>query len=608
MAYRCLRANQGTRDRNIEMSKANASGPVTLQNADLSEMSKVERLKAESQSLLYVAGRNRHPFSDEIEALAAGEAETLSSDAKEISKFFGIYKQQERGEAGRKTGDYIFMVRLKLPAGGELSPEQWAAIDDAAERFGDGTLRLTTRQGIQLHYVSGRKLGPLIRHLGAEYADRGYALTTLGACGDINRNTMCSPIDDLDPELPLDSCELAHQIAAELAPRAAAESYYRIFLCDDQDRKLAPMTQDEPIYGEQYMPRKFKIAIAHPNDNSVDLLTQDVGLLPVVEGSAAVQYDLYTGGGLGITHNQPKTQQLLGLYLGRIPRAQIVEAAKGIAILQKEQGERKDRRQARWKYTIRRLGTDAVKQMLRERFHIDLADSEPQPIPPIRLLHGWQREAGNGKWFLGLPIENGRLADRDGVRRRAAVRKIVGELRLGVRVTPNQDLLLCHVPEERRAWVDGVLAEHAVPPLDAIGLARRQSFACPAKPTCGLAMTDAEGILPHYFDEIERAGLGGVDVQIRMAGCPNGCSRPPTAEIGIFGYGKNDHVVQVGGARNGTRIGRVLYERVPGEKMVDVLVGLLRAIRDRDTEGVGAGDFLAGTPDDTLRSWVGVEV
>jgi sulfite reductase (ferredoxin) len=590
------------------MSNKRSPEAVTLQNADLSEMSKVERLKAQSSALLYVAGRDRHPFSDEIEALTTGEAETLSGDAKELSKFFGIYKQQERGEAGRKTGDYIFMVRLKLPTGGELSPEQWVAIDDAAEGFANGTLRLTTRQGIQLHYVYGRKLGPLIRHLHGEYADRGYRLTTLGACGDINRNTMCSPIDDLDPQLPLRSRELAHQIAAELAPQAASESYYRIFLCDDQDRKIAPMTRDEPIYGDQYMPRKFKIAIAHPNDNSVDLLTQDVGYLPVVAGASVEEYDLYTGGGLGITHNQPKTQQLLGLYLGRVPREQVVETAKALAILQKENGERKDRRQARWKYTLRRLGTDSVKQLLRDRFGVELRDAAPQPIPPIRLFHGWHREAGDGSWFLGLPIENGRLADGGGAGRRTAVRRVVGELELGVRVTPNQDLLLCHVPEDRRAWVDGVLAEHGVPAHSEIGLARRQSLACPAKPTCGLAMTEAEGILPHYLDEIEAAGLGDVDVQIRMAGCPNGCSRPPTAEIGIFGYGKNDHVVQVGGARNGTRIGRVLYERVPEEKMAAVLVGLVRAIRDRDSDGLGAGDFLARTPDDMLRSWIGVEV
>jgi sulfite reductase (ferredoxin) len=590
------------------MSQESPPEAVTLETADPSRMSKVERLKLESESLFYVAGRDRHPFADEIDAMTRGDAETISGEAKEISKFFGIYKQQERGEAGRKSGDYIFMVRLKLPAGGELSPEQWAALDDGCDRFGNGTLRLTTRQGVQLHYVPGRELGPLVRHIGQEYVDRGYRMSTLGACGDINRNTMCSPIDDLDAELPLASSELAHAIAAELAPQAAAESYYRIFLCDDEGRSVAPMTRDEPLYGKQYMPRKFKVAIAHPHDNSVDLLTQDVGLLPVVNDGVAAEYDLYSGGGLGITHNQPKTQQLLALYLGRVPREQVVEATKAIAILQRDHGERKDRRAARWKYTLRRLGVERVRQLLRERFRIELKDAAPQPIPPIRFLHGWQPEAGDGRWFYGLPVENGRLADAAGERTRSAVRRVVEEFDLGVRVTPSQDLMLCHVPDEARTRVDEVLAEHGVRGHASFSLARAQSFACPAKPTCGLAMTDAENVLPHYLDAIEQAGFGDVDVQIRMAGCPNGCSRPPTAEIGIFGYGKNDHVIQVGGARNGTRIGRVLYDRVPEANMIEVLVGLLRAIHEHDEGGVGAGEFLHRTPDEQLRAWVGVEL
>jgi sulfite reductase (ferredoxin) len=321
--------------------------PVTLLDSDVTEMSKVERLKSASQGLFFVAGRETVPFAREIDALSAGEAETISNEAKEIGKHFGLYKQQERSATGGKTGDYIFMLRVKLPAGGELSPEQWAALDVAADRYADGTLRLTTRQGVQFHFVYGRSLGPLIRHINEEYADRETRMSTLGACGDVNRNTMCSPVDDLDPELPLASRELAHAIARELAPQSSA--YAQIFLSDDAGRSVAPMTAEEPFYGRHYLPRKFKVGIAHPHDNSIDLLTQDVGLLPVVNGGVAEAYDLYTGGGLGITHNQPATRQLLGLYLGRVPRAQVVETVKAIATLQKEHGERRDRRQARWR-------------------------------------------------------------------------------------------------------------------------------------------------------------------------------------------------------------------------------------------------------------------
>lgn len=581
--------------------------PVTLNDSEPAEMSKVEQLKSQSEALFFVAPPGRpdetHPFRDEIDAMAEGKAETLGNEAKELSKHFGIYKQQERGERGRKTGDYIFMVRIKVPAGGELSPEQWTALDEAAPRFADGTLRLTTRQGIQFHYIPGRKLGALIRYLNEEVPDRGYRLTTLGACGDLNRNTMCSPIDDLDPELPLRSRELAHEIARELAPQAS--SYFQIFLSDDEARAVAPMTSNEPIYGTQYLPRKFKVGIAHPNDNSVDLLTQDVGLLPVMNGRQAESYDLYTGGGLGITHNQPQTKQLLGIYLGRIPRAQVTETVRGIVTLQKEHGERRDRRQARWKYTIRRLGADAVKEMLRSRFGIALEEATPGPIPPVRYHLGWHPEAGDDdRWWLGLPVENGRLHEAA----RRAVREVVEELGLGVRITANQDLLLCHVPGERRSFVDERLQQHAVARTETLSTLRSQSFACPAKPTCGLAMTDAEKVLPDYLAELEAQGLGEVDIIIRMAGCPNSCSRPPTAEIGIYGYGKNDHVIQVGGSREGTRIGKVLYERVPEEQMVRVLSGLLRAIRDHNPDALPAGEFLHRTPELELRRLVGVEV
>ncbi len=586
------------------------SPAVTLKTSDVSRMSKVDKLKAGSDGLFWVAGREKHSFASEIDAMTRGEAETIGGDAKELSKFFGIYKQQERVE-GRKSGDYIFMVRLKVPSGGEFSPEQWQALDDAADRFADGTLRITTRQGIQFHYVRGKSLGALIRHLQGEYEQRGFEMTTLGACGDVNRNTMCSPIDDLDAELPMTSRELCFSIASELSPRAGGSAYDQIFLQDDEQQRTQPVTVDEPLYGPQYLPRKFKVAIAHPNDNSIDLLTQDVGLLPVMNGSRAEQYDVYSGGGLGVTHNNERTRQHLGLYLGRVPREQVVELVKSIAIIQKENGERKDRRQARWKYTIRRLGLDTVKRELRDRFGIGLVDAEPQPLPPNRFWLGWHREscpesAGDERWFLGLPVLSGRLRDRDGVKARSAVRRVVSELGLGVRLTANQDLLLCHVPGAERARVDAILAEHGVAQAADISALRQQALACPAKPTCGLAMTDAENILPVYLDALEAEGLGEVDVVIRIAGCPNSCSRPPTAEIGIIGYGKNDHQIQVGGSREGTRIGRTLYPRVPESEMSRLLIGIVRAIRDH-AGGRAAGEFLHDTSDQELRGWVGFE-
>ncbi|MGA9724566.1 MAG: NADPH-dependent assimilatory sulfite reductase hemoprotein subunit [Candidatus Binatus sp.] len=578
--------------------------PVTLENAGAAEMSTVERLKHASEGLFYVQSthESRHTMRSEIDALSAREAETISEHAKEIAKHFGIYKQRERNESGKKDGDFIFMVRVKNPAGGELTPAQWLALDAAADRYADGSLRLTARQGIQFHYVRGRNLHSIIRDINASHLDNGYQLTTLGACGDVNRNTVASPIDDLDAELPLDSRELAHAVAREMAPRSSA--YYQVFLADQNGQQIAPLNSEEPIYGAQYLPRKFKVGFAHPHDNSVDLLTQDVGFLPRVKGREVVGYDLYSGGGMGATHNQAATMPLLGLYLGVVQRAHVVETVRAIATIQREHGERRNRRAARWKYTIRRIGVDAVKQTLRERFGIALEEAEPLPLPPVRDHLGWHKEAGGrDRLYAGIMIPNGRVLDEAPVRYRSAIRRVVAEVKeVGVRMTPNQHLLLTHIPAARRDWIERTLADHGVlfdgevPPI------RRLAMACPAKPTCGLAMTHAERVLPRYLAELEHEGLGKVDVIIRMAGCPNSCSRPPTAEIGIIGYGKNDYVLTVGGARDGSRLGRLLYPRLSERELIEALKHLVRAIRDRNPHGLPAGDYLDQTLDDELKA------
>lgn len=578
------------------MSDAPARPPISLITADLSAMSKNERIKVESKGLFSVAeGQASHGFREELEAVARGEQPTLSGAAKELSKFFGIYRQQGRGERGKKTQDHFFMVRIKNPAGGRLGPGQWLALDDAADRFADGTLRITSRQAIQYHRVYGPKLAPMVRHLNRHYRDEA----TLGACGDVSRNVVSAPGDELDPQHACDALGLAHALADELAPRTSA--YFQIFLSDEEGRSSGVVNPDEPLYGAQYLPRKFKVGFAGARDNCADVLTQDVGFVPVVGAGAAdgALWDLYTGGGLGLTHNNPQTAALLGLFVGRIRREQVVEATRAILILQKEHGERKERRLARWKYTLRRLGMDFVREELRERFGVEIEDAEPVPLPPVDLHLGWREQRG-GRSYYGLPVASGRLQGAQ----RSAVREAVERLGLSVMLTPQQDLLLCDV--EDRAALERILASHGIAPAERVSRVRSQAMACPAKPTCGLAMTEAERILPRYLEALEDEGLGDVDLIIRMTGCPNNCARPPTAEIGIYGYGKNDHVVLVGGARNGGRLAHVLYQRIPEEKMVPVLLGLARAIRERNPEGLPAGDFLHRAEPETLRAWVGV--
>jgi sulfite reductase (ferredoxin) len=358
------------------------------------------------------------------------------------------------------------------------------------------------------------------------------------------------------------------------------------------------MNASEPIYGEQYLPRKFKIAIAHPADNSIDLRTNDIGLMPADPDGRS--WDVWTGGGLGLTHNNPRTAALLAEYVGRVPRAQVVDVSRAIVLLQKQHGERGDRRQARWKYTLRRLGIAAVRTALKAQHGIALEDADPVTLPPMQLHLGWHAQRGGRSWY-GLSVENGRLAGAQ----RAAVREAVEALGLSVVLTPQQDLLLCDVAD--RAALEAILDRHGVARAEQVSRVRANAMACPAKPTCGLAMTDAERVLPHYLDAIEQAGLGDVDVVIRMTGCPNNCARPPSSEIGIYGYGKNDHVVLVGGSRSGDRLAHVLYSRISEQKMVPALIGVLHAIRERNPERLAAGDFLHRADPAELRAWAGVE-
>jgi sulfite reductase (ferredoxin) len=549
------------------MAQGEAKAAVTLKSADISQMSKNEHIKVESQGLFFVADKERHSFLDEVQELDAENTETISGTAKELSKFFGIYRQQARGERGKKTQDHFFMIRIKNPGGGRLSPDQWRALDDAADLYADGTLRITSRQAIQYHRVYGPKLAPMMRHLNRGYRDAG----TLGACGDVNRNCMASPIDELDPDVSPGGLALANALAEELAPRSSA--YFQIFVSDEEGRNNGPVNASEPLYGEHYLPRKFKIGISHPKDGSVDIRTQDVGLVPADDEGTA--WDVWTGGGMGLTHNNPDTAALPGEFIGRVQREQVVDLVRGIVLIQKENGERKNRKQARWKYTMRRLGIPAVKQELRERFGVALEDVPAATIAPMNLAQ------------------------------RKAVREAVEKLGCSVVLTAQQDLILCDAPDA--ASIEAILDAHGTPRPETVGVARANGMACPAKPTCGLAMTDAENILPAYFDAIEAAGLGDVDIVIRMTGCPNNCARPPSAEIGIYGYGKNDHVVLVGGARNGSRLAHTLYSRIAGEQMIPALVGLFRAVKEQNTEGLPAGDFLHQTDPELLRKWVGID-
>ena len=358
--------------------------PVTLDNASAAEMSTVERLKHASEGLFYVHSthESRHTMRSEIDALSARAGR---DDQRARERNLQALRHLQTARAQRERQE---RRRFHLHGAGQDSRaassrrRNGSRSTTAADRYADGSIRLTARQGVQFHYVRGHNLSPLIRHINAQLSDNGYQLTTLGACGDVNRNTVASPIDDLDAELPLDSHELAHAVAREMAPRSSA--YYQVFLADQNGQQVAPLNSEEPIYGAQYLPRKFKVGFAHPHDNSVDLLTQDVGFLPRVSGREVTATTSTAAAGWARRTTSPRRCRCLRCTSGVVQRDQVVDTVRAIATMQREHGERRNRRAARWKYTIRRLGVDAVKQTLRERFGIALEDAEPAPLPPVR--------------------------------------------------------------------------------------------------------------------------------------------------------------------------------------------------------------------------------
>ncbi len=574
-----------------------AAKPVVAlrSGGELDAMSKNEKIKNISEGLFYVLEKDgsRHTFGSELQAMEAGGQDALTKEARELSKFHGVYQQTNRTD----KSEHYAMVRIKCPAGGDLSAQQWGALNDACEKFGDGSLRMTSRQAIQYHHVYGNKLRHLIAYLREHYRDDA----TLAGCGDVNRNTMAAPLDGLDAEFSPRAHDLANDIADELAPTCS--SYSQIWTSEDKLDETAH-TPEGDLYGPLYLPRKFKVGVSHPNDNSIDLFTQDVGLMPVVvDGQCDGElWDLYTGGGLGFKHGKAKTQPLLGMFLGRMTRDQVVPAICGIVRLQRDFGERKDRQQARWKYTIRRLGMDHVRDALRDEFGIAFeVVSNPQAIPNATGLEGWH-DCADGTSAYGLSIPSGRLKDE----MRKGVREAVESLGLTVRLTTQEDLLLCGV-KDRDALLK-ILNQHEVPLSESLSLVRRHAMACPALPTCVLAMTEAERALPVYCDAIEAAGFGDVDAEIRITGCPNNCARAVSSEIGVYGFGKNAHVVVVGGAKNGSRLGVPLYDKVPSEKMEDVLIGLLRVVKERCADGQSTGDFLHEAGPEQLRNWLGIDL
>lgn len=571
--------------------------PISTADPDVVPGSKVEQAKARSRQL-------RGTIADEL----ANDQATFSSDAALTLKFHGTYSQDDRDSrrARRAEGlapDAFHMVRTGIP-GGALTAAQYLAMDELAGTVGNDTLRITTRQDIQFHRVGKTNLHTLIRALNASL------VTTLAACGDVVRNTTACPAP-LPGGARAELLAWAQRVSKHFKPHTRA--YYDLWIDGEHAATAAPpgTDDDEPLYGRVYLPRKFKIGFSAPGDNCTDVLINDLAVVPVVDDDEIRAFTLLVGGGQGKTHNKPATYPRLATPLTTIPPDELIATCAAVVALHRDHGDRADREHARLKYVVDELGTDRVREIVAGYLGVErLRAAEPVVLDHAHDHLGWHRQA-DGAWFLGVKVLNGRIADVGAHRVRAGLRAVVERFGASVRFTPREDVLLCGIAEPDRAGVDELLHAHGVRPAGSWNPVARNSFACPALPTCGLALTESERLLPDLLDDLHvmltELGLGELELHVRMTGCPNGCARPYTTEVAFVGRGKDRYDVHLGGDQVGTRLNDIYCENVPGGSLLDVLRPVLARYAIDHLPGEAFGAWCHRHDVGVLRAELGTE-
>jgi sulfite reductase beta subunit-like hemoprotein len=548
-------------------------------------------MSGQPESKVEVAKRHGRHLRGTIAETLASERTHFGGDDVALLKFHGTYQQDDRDarrvlEAAGLEKAYRFMVRVAIPAG-EITGEQYLALERIADAHSDGTLRVTTRQGFQFHGVVKGHLKPTIASINEAL------LTTVSACGDVQRNVMgCSaPLGDADHAAVR---AVAEALALELRPGTRA--YHEIWL---DGEKQVSTEAEEPFYRDQYLPRKFKTAVGLSTDNCVDIWAQDVGLLAVVRDGRITGFNLLVGGGLGMTHNKGDTTARLAEPLGFVPTEHGVEAVRLVAAIFRDHGNRSDRRHARLKYLLAEWGTPRFREEFERRASFTLAPPVPLPRLPFHDHLGRHRQS-DGRWFYGVFIQSGRIADSEPALSGAkglktALHEIVTRLRPGVRLTAQQNLLLTGLEADGIETVERILQAHGVTLPTQLSAARRYSMACPALPTCGLAVAESERAIPGILDQFEaelvELGLRDALLTIRMTGCPNGCARPYTADLAFVGRSLGLYNVYVGGGLAGDRLVDLYRADVHTDELLDAVRPLLHRWAAERTEGEGLGDF-----------------
>jgi sulfite reductase (ferredoxin) len=553
-----------------------------LENGGVAQIETISKAEATKQQSRHLRGHIARDLAD--------TAVPFDGEGYSLLKFHGIYQGYDRDSATelKQAGNskhYQFMVRVRIP-GGRLKAAQYLALDQIAERYANGTLRVTTRQSIQFHGIVKSGLKAAMGEINTGL------MTTLAACGDVVRTVTTSPApirEKMHDRLEAD----ARLLGSALLPQT--DAYQEIWV--EGERWSKGQGADEPVdplYGERYLPRKFKIGIAVPEDNTIDVLTNDLGIVALWEDGELVGYNFFLGGGHGATHNKPETYPRMATAVAFVEPGDLVEAAKAVVRLHRDWGDRGNRRHARLKYVIAERG----EEWARERLSGDLGKA----LAPCRKMArfrvpdhlGWH-EQGDGRLYLGLPISSGRIIDGGAARLRSALREVVSEFGLDPILMPSQDIILSEIDLADRAAITAKLRAHGVRFGEDMTPAARWALACPALPTCGLALTEAERVSDELIGDIvarmARWGVKDERLSIRITGCPNGCARPYSGDIGIVGRIPGFYSIYVGGDFEGTRLNEVVAERIRLGEVADVLDPLFALFAASRRPGEGFGDF-----------------
>jgi len=579
---------------------------VTTPIASPDKVSKVEKIKERSNYL-------REPLATEL----LNDSTHFTDDAVQILKFHGSYQQDNRDNRVKgQEKDYQLMLRTRNP-GGFIPPQLYIALDNLANEHGNQTLRATTRQGFQVHGILKKNLKTVISTIVTNMG------STLGACGDINRNVMAPPAPFRDrPEYGY-AWDYADKVADLLTPQTGA--YYEIWLDGEKaiSAEEAPEVKAarqknlngsnlpdpiEPIYGEQYMPRKFKISVTVPGDNSIDVYTHDISLVVITNSQGELDgFNIFAGGGLGRTHNKEETFPRAADPIGYVDKADIYDLVKAIVATQRDYGDRYNRRHARMKYLLEDWGVDKFRAKVEEYFGKPIQPFKPLPEWKYEDYLGWH-EQGDGKLFLGLSVENGRVKDDGNFQLKTALRKIIEQFQLPIRLTANHNILIYEIAPSQKAKIESIFKEHhVITNPDKIDDLVRYSMACPAWPTCGLAVTESERVLPSVNERIrailKKVGLAKQSLVVRMTGCPNGCARPYMAELGFVGSAPDTYQIWLGGTPNQTRLAQAYTDKLPIADLENFLEPLFVYFKQERQESESFGEFCHRLGFEALRQF-----